>query len=45
MLPTGYPCQQPTDGLRDASHEKRHGQTDQQDDEGKEQCNAGRTSQ
>jgi hypothetical protein len=45
MLLSDYAGQQPTDGLRDASHDKRHGQTDQQDDKGNEQRDAGRASQ
>ncbi|HXW07122.1 MAG TPA: hypothetical protein VD833_17945 [Vicinamibacterales bacterium] len=45
MRLSDYPGQQPTDGLRDASHDKGHGHTDQQDDEGNEQRNAGRASQ
>jgi len=45
MLLSDYPGQQPTNGFRDAPHDKRHWQTDQQDDEGNEQRDAGRASQ
>jgi hypothetical protein len=40
-----YPRQQPTDGFRNASHRKRYGQPDQQDDDGNEQRDAGGTGE
>jgi len=45
MLLSDDPDQQPPDGFRDASHHKRHGQADQQDDEGNKQRDAGRAGE